>query len=509
MLFPRSSGLLLHPTSLPGRYGIGDLGEFAYRFADYLEECGQRLWQVLPLGPTSYGDSPYQSLSAFAGNPLLISVDKLLEAGWLTQADLGDIPKFSLYQVDYGPVIAFHDRMLTLAYQRYTSKATATQKAAFATWKQQNADWLDDFALFATLKDANGGKSWVEWPQGQALREPSVIAEAQKAHAERIGDHCFRQWLFYTQWEALKHYVNSKGIRIVGDIPIFVAHDSSDVWGNRELYILDEQGNPTVVAGVPPDYFSVTGQRWGNPLYRWDVMAKDRYAWWVKRFRAMLSLVDIIRIDHFRGFEAYWEVPASEETAIKGQWLLGPRHQFFDAVRDQLGELPIIAEDLGLMTPGVIELRDSYQLPGMRVLQFAFAETCDDNTHLPHNFVPNCIVYTGTHDNNTTLGWWHEATTQLHRCAETYLGHAIQEPHWELIRLAMMSVAHTAIFPLQDIWGFGADTRMNTPGKLGGNWGWRFTPEWLDNPGKTRLAELTRLYARWPKTEHELAGRAV
>lgn len=498
MHFPRSSGLLLHPTSLPGHYGVGDLGEWSYRFVDFLESAGQTLWQVLPLGPTSYGDSPYQSLSAFAGNPLLISLDKLVGLGWLLGEDVATHPVFPEYRVDYGPVIDYHNQMLNLAYRRFTANADASQRSAFDLWCQQNSDWLDDFVLFVALKNSNGGKAWVEWRTGQALRQPDAMAQARQTLADEINEQRFRQWVFYVQWWELRAYASSKGIRIIGDIPIFVAHDSSDVWASRDLYSLDEKGNPTVVAGVPPDYFSATGQRWGNPLYRWDVMAKDNYSWWIRRFRAMLSLVDIIRIDHFRGFAAYWEVPASEETAVKGRWVPGPSKKFFDSVRDQLGELPIIAEDLGLMTPEVVELRDAYNLPGMKVLQFAFTEDCEDSDYLPHNYIPNCIVYTGTHDNDTTVGWWRDVSDGIRSCMERYLGHKVSKPHWSLIRLAMMSVAHTAIFPLQDIWGFGPDTRMNLPGAASGNWGWRFTAEWLNNPAKERLADLTRLYARWP-----------
>jgi len=498
MRFPRSSGLLLHPTSLPGRYGVGDLGDIAFRFVDFLVAAGQSLWQVLPLGPTSYGDSPYQSLSTFAGNPLLISFDKLVSAGWLTTADLVALPKFPEYRVDYGPVITYHDQILTRAYQRFVEKATAEQKESFESWQQQNASWVEDFALFVALKDSHGGKAWVEWPEPEVLRHAGAMAEARRLHAGRIAEHCFRQWLFYTQWGELKAYANSQGIRIVGDIPIFVAHDSSDVWANQELYSLDDKGQPTVVAGVPPDYFSATGQRWGNPLYRWDVMAKDKYHWWVRRFQAMLKLVDIIRIDHFRGFAAYWEVPASEETAVKGRWIQGPGSDFFNAVRDELGDLPIMAEDLGLMTPEVEALRDEFQFPGMKVLHFAFTESCEDSSYLPHNYESNCIVYTGTHDNNTTFGWWQDASPAFRACVERYIGHKLVEPHWALIRLALMSVAHTVIFPLQDIWGFGSDTRMNMPGAPSGNWSWRFSAEWFDNSGKDKLADLTRLYGRWP-----------
>ncbi|MEP7284309.1 MAG: 4-alpha-glucanotransferase [Chloroflexota bacterium] len=498
MLFPRSSGILLHPTSLPGRYGVGDMGDMAFRFVDFLASCGQSLWQVLPLGPTSYGDSPYQSLSAFAGNPLLISLDKLVSAGWLTGQDVAAPPAFPDYRVDYGPVIAYHDHMLTLAYEHFAATASTDQKAAFDKWCQQNSHWLKDFSLFVALKNANGGRAWVEWPAGEALRDPTTLEAARKTHATHIAEQSFRQWVFYSQWSELKAYANSKGIRIIGDIPIFVAHDSNDVWANPELFALDDKGNPTVVAGVPPDYFSVTGQRWGNPHYRWDVLAKDHYAWWIRRFRSLLALVDIVRIDHFRGFEAYWEVPAAEETAVNGRWVRGPGQKFFDAVREQLGELPIIAEDLGEITRGVEALRDNNHLPGMKVLHFAFEDNCADNVHLPHNLIPNSVVYTGTHDNNTTYGWWAAASAGIRDCMERYIGHKVTRPHWDLIRLAMMSVAHAAIFPLQDIWGFGADTRMNMPGAPSGNWGWRFTAEWLDNPAKERLARWTGLYARWP-----------
>lgn len=502
-LFPRSSGILLHPTSLPGHYGIGDLGEWAYRFVDFLQAANQTIWQVLPLGPTSYGDSPYQALSAFAGNPLLISLDKLVGEGWLTPEDVAEVPPFSPYQIDYGNVIIYHDQMLSRAYERFQSTANADQRTAFEAWCHQNNDWLDDYAIFKSLKDVNGGKPWVEWSEPLALRKPEAIAEVRQTHARQIDEQRFRQWAFYRHWLELKAYANSKGIRLIGDIPIFAAHDSADVWANRDQFYLDDKGNPTVVAGVPPDYFSATGQRWGNPLYRWDVMADDGYRWWIRRFRGMLALTDIIRIDHFRGFDEYWEVPASEETAVKGQWLPGPRHHFFDTVKAALGDLPIIAEDLGLMRPTVGELRDHFNLPGMHVLQFAFTHDCSDNEHMPHNYVPNSVVYTGTHDNNTTLGWWQESDKKIHRCMKRYLGH-ITKPHWDLIRLALMSVSHTAIIPLQDVFGFGADTRMNRPGVSSGNWTWRFTPEWLESKGRDSLASLTKLYARAPENANDV-----
>lgn len=503
ILFPRASGILLHPTSLPGRYGIGDLGEWAYRFVDWLEAAGQSYWQVLPLGPTSYGDSPYQSLSAFAGNPNLISLDKLLGDGWLTDDDLKTVPDFPEHLVDFGEVITYHNLVLALAYKRFEESAMLEQQTAFNDWCGQNAYWLEDYALFAALKDYHGGQPWVEWPTGEALRHPDVLASAAAEHRRMIAERRFRQWVFHKQWYELKEYANARGIRLVGDIPIFVAHDSADVWANRDGFHLDEVGQPTVVAGVPPDYFSPTGQRWGNPLYRWDQMSEDGYSWWISRFRAALSLVDIARIDHFRGFEAYWEVPASEPTAVRGRWVPGPGMDFLDTVREQLGSLPIIAEDLGLITPGVIALRDGMGLPGMKILQFAFGGAGGENSFLPHNYVPNCVVYTGTHDNNTTVGWWSsgEADEQMKAMVAEYIGHPVSEPHWELIRLGMSSVAHTFIIPMQDVWGFGADTRMNTPGRESGNWGWRFSAEWLGSPARERLAHLTGLYARWPQPE--------
>lgn len=505
-IFPRSSGILLHPTSLPGRYGIGDLGEWAYRFVDWLEETGQTVWQVLPLGPTSYGDSPYQSLSSFAGNPLLISFDTLIEEGWLTEEDVADVPDYSPYQVDFGSVINVHNAILLKAYERFETTASSNQRRAFDDWCEENAYWLHDFALFVALKNEHGGRPWSEWQEGEALRQPQAMEAARKRLAHQIGEQCFRQWLFYRQWTALKSYANDKGIRLVGDIPIFVAHDSADVWGNRQYFTLQETGQPAFIAGVPPDYFSPTGQRWGNPQYRWDMLAEDGYRWWVERVKAALATVDMVRIDHFRGFAAYWEIPASEPTAVKGQWVPGPGLDLFDALKRELGEnLPIIAEDLGVITPDVEALRDTLGLPGMRILQFAFGGSGGENRFLPHNHEPNSIVYSGTHDNNTTLGWWMsgEATEDIRETLKDYVGHDITEPHWDLIRLGMMSVAHTFIAPLQDVWGFGADTRMNTPGRESGNWGWRFAPEWLDNPAKYHLARLTEVFGRWPASDEE------
>ncbi len=504
-LFPRSSGVLLHPTSLPGRYGIGDLGEWAYRFVDWLEANSQSVWQVLPLGPTSYGDSPYQTLSAFAGNPNLISLGTLIGEGWLTRDDLADAPDFPADRVDYGWVIGYHDRMLTLAYERFAAQGSAEQKAAFGEWCAQNAHWLDDFALFAALKDHHGGRPWVEWPEGEALHEESALAQARQTHARRINEHRFRQWVFHTQWCAVKSYANAKGIRLFGDIPIFVAHDSADVWANHDEYYLDEKGYPTVIAGVPPDYFSPTGQRWGNPLYRWDVMKARGYSWWISRFQATLNVVDYLRIDHFRGFEAYWEIPAEEETAVNGRWVPGPGEDFFNVVQGALGELPIIAEDLGVITEGVEKLRDHFNLPGMKVLQFAWSDP--KNPFLPHNHVPNCIVYSGTHDNNTTLGWWNnEVDDDTRRFIAEYLGQDVRDAAFTLMQVGMRSAAHTFIAPLQDVLGLGPEARMNTPGQPAGNWTWRFTPEMLNAHASQRLAHLTWLYQRRPDQQEKEYG---
>ena len=500
MDYPRASGILLHPTSLPGRFGIGDLGEWAYRFVDFLVETEQSIWQVLPIGPTSYGDSPYQSLSTFAGNPLLISLDRLVEEGWLAADDLADVPAFPWDRVDFGPVIDYHNRILTLAYQGFRDGRTAEQQESYEAFCADNAFWLDDFALFRALKTHHGGGPWVEGPTGEALHEADALTAALETHADAVEEARFKQWVFFSQWLALKAYANERSVRLVGDIPIFVAHDSSDVWANRDLYYLDEVGNPTVVAGVPPDYFSETGQRWGNPLYRWDVMQEQNFNWWIRRIGAALKVVDMLRIDHFRGFDAYWEIPATEPTAIVGRWASAPGFNFFTMLRDTLGgDLPIIAEDLGVITPPVRALRDSFGLPGMKVLQFAWGGRGGENSFQPHNHTQNCVVYTGTHDNNTTVGWYNspeEVDQSIMHHLGSYVNYIITEPHWTLIRLALASVASTAVFPMQDLLGLGAEARMNTPGQGAGNWTWRLLPEQFDWAPRERLATLTRLYGR-------------
>jgi 4-alpha-glucanotransferase len=502
-LFTRSSGILLHPTSLPGRYGIGDLGDWAFHFLDWLVSAKQTVWQVLPLGPTGYGDSPYQTHSAFAGNALLVSLDTLVKEGWLKPTDVSDVPAFPDLYVDFGMVIPYHNNLLDLAFANFLRKASDKQTAEFQAWCKENDHWLDDYALYMALKEENGGRPWVEWEPADALREPQALLDAQSRHTERVEQYKFRQWLFFRQWNAIKAYANQNKVRLVGDIPIFVAHDSADVWANRDQFHLDESGNPTIVAGVPPDYFSETGQLWGNPHYNWEQMERDGYRWWIQRFRQMLTQVDIVRIDHFRGFEAYWAVPAGEATAINGKWLPGPGLPFFNVINAALGGLPVIAEDLGVITPPVEAMRDSLDLPGMLILQFAWGDLTGEARFLPHNHRPHSIVYTGTHDNNTTNGWWFtdEIDDVIRNHVTRYIDRRVVEPNWELIRLAMMSVAHTAIIPLQDIIGLDENARMNTPGKASGNWSWRFTARELEGPAKGRLMELTMLYARIPE-EH-------
>lgn len=511
MEFPRSSGILLHPTSLPGRFGIGDLGEYAYRFVDFLQEAEQSLWQVLPLGPTSFGDSPYQSPSTFAGNPNLISLDVLVGDGYLSEDDFDDLPSFPTYRVDYGPVIDYHNRKLHIAFERFGANASAEEKQALDAYCDENKLWLDDYALFMALKDHNGGRPWTMWEDDDLIRyKKPALEKARKEHADAVRYHQFTQWVFDKQWRALKAYAAERNVRLMGDIPIFVAHDSSDVWGNQHLYYLNEDGTPKVVAGVPPDYFSETGQRWGNPLYRWDVMKENGYEWWLRRFETVFKLVDMVRIDHFRGFQAYWEIPAEEETAVKGEWIDGPGTDFFKVVKEKFGTLPIVAENLGVITEEVETLRTDFDLPGMQVLQFAFDGECGSNTFLPHHYEHNTVVYTGTHDNNTTFGWWHseEAGDNIQRCVADYIGRVHiselhDDIHWLMIRIGSSSVADTFIVPLQDVLGFGADTRMNTPGKPQGNWSWRFGEEELRNPAKESLAFITRLFSRHPGAQAE------
>ncbi|QIK37263.1 4-alpha-glucanotransferase [Caldichromatium japonicum] len=497
----RTSGILLHPTSLPGPYGIGDLGPHAYRFVDFLAAAGQGIWQVLPLGPTGYRDSPYQCLSAFAGNPLLISPDGLVAAGWLSESEL-DPPAFSEERVDFGPVARWKSDLIKRAWRGFLEHASDADRAQYGHFCARQSFWLDDWALYQALKQEYELRPWTEWPQALARRDPDTLAKWSAHHRKAIELQRFIQYVFQHQWQEFRAYAHARGVRLVGDIPIFVAHDSSEVWTHPEWFELNDAGQPTLIAGVPPDYFSATGQRWGNPLYRWPSLAQDGYRFWVERLRRTLELVDWVRIDHFRGFAGYWAIPASEETAVNGRWLAGPGWTLFESLRAALGEaLPLIAEDLGVITPDVEALRDGLGLPGMAVLQFGF-EGLDDgfgaSYFLPHHHRRELVVYTGTHDNPPVLGWW-EAQPE-HRRAQVcaYLTSPGEAIHWDLIRAALASVAALAIFPLQDLLGLGAEATMNRPGTAEGNWQWRYRSEQLDWGLADRLLRFSRLYGRRP-----------
>lgn len=511
MKHARYSGILLHPTSFPGPHGIGDLGRSAYQFIDFLVEAKQSLWQILPLGPTGYGDSPYASFSTFAGNPLLINLDKLVEQGDLDAADLADVPDFPAGSVDYGWVIYWKVPLLEKAATAFLRNAGGSRRDGFLNFCNEQAHWLDDYALFRGVKahfdrkakeEEVDGAMWSNfWDKDIALREPEAMQRWREQTASTIAIQKVLQYFFFQQWGELRRYVNERNIRIIGDIPIFVAPDSVDVWANPELFFLDDKGQPTVVAGVPPDYFSATGQLWGNPLYRWDAMRENGFKWWIARIQTTLNLVDIIRIDHFRGFEAYWEIPADEKTAINGQWVEAPGWELFEAVKNELGSLPILAEDLGVITKGVEALRHHFNFPGMKVLQFAFdtkeaGELNATNPFLPHNHGRNYVVYTGTHDNDTTKGWYQERTAEEKDLIRRYLGRPDKDIAWEFIRMAMASVARMAVIPLQDIFLLGSSARMNTPSVLGGNWAWRYESDDLEPEVAKRLRELTSLYGR-------------
>ncbi len=494
----RVSGILLHPTSLPGGHGIGDLGNWAFRFADFLYESGQRLWQVLPLGPPAEANSPYKSCSSMAGNPMLISLDLLARAGLISAADLEEAPPFPLTHVDFEGVAAFKWKLLRKAAAAFFAQAPSASQHEFDLFCSAKRFWLDQYAVFAALRDQHNGLIWTKW---EADRAPE---------ANRVRLHKYVQFEFFRQWQALKRYCNARGIRILGDLPIFVAHDSVDVWGNPSLFDLDEHGYPRTVAGVPPDYFSTTGQLWGTPLYRWDAMERSGFQWWIDRTRCMLEQVDLVRIDHFRGFEKYYEIPAGSETAINGRWVEGPGDRIFAALTSVFGKLPFIAEDLGMITPEVLALRDRWGFPGMRVLQFAFADESASDPFKPYNYVRDSVVYTGTHDNDTTLGWFRDTGVNLQnaeqmraerRFALRYLDSDGTEIHWDFIRGAISSVAQIAIFPLQDVLGLGSEARMNLPSQAEGNWGWRFQPEQLRPELGSRLRELNRTYGRLESPE--------
>ncbi len=495
MEWTRVSGILLHPTSFPGRYGIGDLGDEAYRFVDWLARAGQKVWQTLALGPTGYADSPYASFSAFAGNPMLISPDRLVEDGDLTAEDVADAPPFPADHVDFGWVIPYKTDLLRRAANRFFRQASSVRRAEFDQFCEKNRRWLDDFSLFMAVKAEHKLVLWTQWEPDIALRKPQAVKRWREKLADEIRFHQYAQFQFFHQWQALRRYANERGVHMMGDIPIFVAHDSADVWANREQFFMDERGEPTVIAGVPPDYFSATGQRWGNPLYRWDLMEQQGYPWWIERVRHTFNMVDILRIDHFRGFEAYWEIPAEEPTAVVGRWVKGPGDKLFHALQDALGELPIVAEDLGVVTPEVVALREQFNFPGMKVLQFAF-DSDATNPYLPFNFEHACVVYTGTHDNDTTRGWYEAAPEKLQDRVRLFLGVDGHDISWDMIRLALMSVADMAIAPLQDALGLGGAARMNLPGEPSGNWQWRYPSGALTDFLAGRLRALTELYGR-------------
>jgi 4-alpha-glucanotransferase len=503
----RESGILLHVTSLPGDQGIGNFGPAAYRFVDFLDRTRQQLWQVLPLGPTGYGNSPYQSFSAFAGNPLLISLESLAEEGLLDRVDMPRSTLFPADRVNFDDVALQQTRLLGLAHERFQTPAFSHQQAELAKFAEEQAAWLNDYALFQAIKWAHGGVAWTSWEPQARDRDPEALNRYQEKLRQQIELEKFTQFKFYSQWRHLKRYANERGISIIGDLPIFVAHDSADVWVSKDQFYLNPDGKPQVVAGVPPDYFSATGQLWGNPIYRWDKMAAEGYAWWIKRIRGALQLFDRIRIDHFRGFESYWEVPGDATVASGGRWVPGPGAALFEAAQRALGPLPIIAEDLGVITPQVDALRDQLGFPGMRVLQFAFGDDPKARDYQPHNYPRECLVYTGTHDNDTMVGWFasdagagttREQTSidRERQNALRYLDSDGRNIHWHMIRLALASVANTAIFPMQDLLGLGSEARMNLPGTSSGNWAWRFSWEMLTPEIEQRLKEITETYER-------------
>lgn len=493
----RASGVLLHPTSLPGPHGIGDLGPEAYHFVDWLHGAGQRLWQWLPTTPIGPGDSPYQSVSAFAGSPLMVALEPLVEQGWLA-APTPPADGFDEQRVNFARVVPWRLARLREAHAGFLAKASSAQRQAMRGWQAAQAGWLDDYALFMAIETVHGGRPWWEWAPPLKRREKAALAEARTLYADEIGFWCFVQWCFDTQCAALRVYAHQRGVALMGDLPIFVAHHSADCWARPELYELDADGRTAVVAGVPPDDLGPLGQRWGNPLYRWDRMADDGYAWWIARIRRAMTQADLFRIDHFRGFAGYFEIPASSPDARTGRWRRGPGRALFDAIQAALGELPIVAEDLGFITPDVHALRDGLKLPGMKILQFGFG---GDGAHefLPHNYPPNVVVYTGTHDNDTARGWWDHAPEPERRFAGTYLACGADDVHWAMIRAAMNSVAALAVFPLQDVLGLPSASRMNTPGTLGGgNWTWRF--QWREvgaEPGRV-LGLLAAASGRGP-----------
>jgi 4-alpha-glucanotransferase len=501
MNFPRASGILLHPTSLPGKYGIGDFGGEARRFVDFLSDAKQTYWQILPLGPTGYGDSPYQCFSAFAGNTNLISPQKIVEDGFLTEREIKPKKKFPAGRVDYGAVVEYKNGLLKKAFERFRQTDDRAIADAFHRFCDENWFWLEDYALFRALKLERNHVSWQEFEEPLKLRRPEALAEARETLDEEIFAQKYYQFTFFKQWRELKNYANGKNIKIVGDVPIFVALDSSDVWCNPTQFKLNEDGSAKVVAGVPPDYFSKTGQLWGNPIYDWENMRADGFEWWKARVAAMLQTVDIVRVDHFRGFAAAWEVPGGDATAVNGKWVDVPGEELFYALKNAFGELPFWAEDLGVITDDVKKLRDEFNFPGMKILQYAFGGDAS-NHDLPHNYIKNCVAYTGTHDNETTVGWFEvrmENESQMRRDRDfclKYLNTDGEEIHWDFIRAIWASVADTAIAPMQDVLGLGNEARMNLPASKSGNWYWRCKDVDFSVELARKLSELSEIYGR-------------
>jgi 4-alpha-glucanotransferase len=498
MAFDRASGILLHPTSLPSVGGIGDLGPAAYEFVDFLSRAKQRLWQVLPLNPPGLGNSPYSAISAFAGNPLLISLELLAKYGWIQQAELQALPE-AAEKVDFAGVNQRKLPLLRKAAANFLRRAPDAlgEHERFRRFCGDSAWWLEDYVVFAVLREHFGGESWNKWPREIARREPQAMEKLHRAHAERLDVERALQFAFFEQWGALHKACRERGIRIVGDVAIFVNFDSADVWTHPELFYLDDELAPTVVSGVPPDAFSETGQRWGNPLYRWDVLKQRGYDWWKQRMGMALNVCDYVRLDHFRGFQQFWEIPASEPTAVKGKWVDGPKADLFEALREQFGELPFIAEDLGLITEDVVALREQLGVPGMKVMQFGFSDP-GAHIYLPHRYEANCVAYTGTHDNDTTLGWWAEQPESERAKVLAYLGDCKDGVHWAMVRAIEASVAEFCIIPLQDVLGLDGTARMNRPSNSGGNWGWRYSPGALKVEIAEKLAAVTEIADRAP-----------
>ena len=504
-LSARRSGIVLHLTSLPGPHGLGDLGDEAHRFVDWLASSGQSLWQVLPIHPVGPGHSPYQCPSAFAGSPWLVALAPLVRAGWLDAAALATAPAFDAARADYERAIPWRWAMLQQAAAGFEARATPAERQRFEAWCAAAADWLDGWCLYAALKDAHHGQPWWAWGEPLARRDAAALRAARATHAQAMRVHAFVQWVFDEQLQALRDHAHRRGVFLMGDVPIFVAHDSADVWLRPELYFMDERHELTVVAGVPPDGFGPDGQRWGNPLYRWERMADDGYAWWVARLRRALAQADLVRVDHFRGFAGYWEVPAHCPTAREGRWAPGPGPALFEAFRAALGpELPIVAEDLGTITPDVIALRDGFGLPGMRIVQEAFGGWGDGtpaanarHPFLPHHHVPHALAYSSTHDSDTARGWWDNARPEVRAFAAEYLAcNDAERIHWALIRATSQSVAKLALFPLQDVLGLASEHRMNRPGTADGNWRWRFGWPMLQGDAGTWLARITTAAGR-------------